>query len=142
MREFLDEIWLVDDDDIFRTCAKIVLKEEGFVGPIKEFQSARNTITYLTQAQNEYLEKPSVILLDINMPEMNAWQFLDRYKEFTEEFRRQINIFILTSSIDPRDMQRSLNFKEVMGYLAKPLTEAEVELIKDHCSRPLSVNIG
>lgn len=142
MTEFMDEIWLVDDDEIFRTCAKIVLKEEGFVGPIQDFQDARNTLTYLAQAMKGNIARPSIILLDINMPHMNSWQFLDKYKSFPEGFRRGIKVFILTSSIDPRDMQRSLNFKEVSGYLPKPLTESEVNLIRDHSSQPLEIDFN
>ncbi len=141
MKEYLDEVWLVDDDAIFRTCAKIILKEEGLAGPIRDFQDAKNTLTYLAQAMNGHINAPEIILLDINMPQMNAWHFLDQYKTLPEEFRKDIRVFILTSSIDPRDMQRSLNFKEVKGYLPKPLTESEINLIKEQCSRQVDLDI-
>ncbi len=141
MKEYMDEIWLVDDDAIFRTCAKIILKEEGFAGRLRDFQDARNTLTYLSQAMGGHIEAPDIILLDINMPQMTAWQFLDQYKDLPEAFRKEIRVFILTSSIDPRDMQRSLNFKEVKGYLPKPLTEKEISQIKEQCSRQVDLDM-
>lgn len=61
----------------------------------------------------------SILLLDINMPTMTGWDFLEKYEELDQRVKDQISIYILSSSVDPRDKEKAANNKYVKGYLEK-----------------------
>jgi CheY-like chemotaxis protein len=66
---------------------------------------------------------PDVILLDINMPIMDGWDFLEWFKEFKENLVKAIPIFMVSSSIDWRDIEKAKSYEEVIDYMSKPLTD-------------------
>jgi CheY-like chemotaxis protein len=68
-------------------------------------------------------ESTSIILLDLNMPIMSGWEFLERFEELDEIIKKQVKIYILSSSVDPRDKERAGKNKDVEDYIVKPLTK-------------------
>lgn len=64
---------------------------------------------------------PTILFLDLNMPTLTGWQFLERYEDFNEEVKKQINIYLVSSSIDKRDWDKSKKNKYVKGFLVKPM---------------------
>ena len=68
---------------------------------------------------------PEVIFLDLNMPIMDGWEFLDEFGKLSEE--KDIRIYILSSSVDSRDMERAKKYGMVNGFIAKPLTDAKIK---------------
>jgi CheY-like chemotaxis protein len=71
-------------------------------------------------------QKPTVLLLDINMPLMSGWEFLERFDNMKDEVKNLFRIYILSSSVDPRDKQRSYANKNVKAFLVKPLVKDNV----------------
>ncbi len=63
----------------------------------------------------------TILFLDINMPRINGWEFLDQYEKFSEEVKMQINIYMPTSSVDRPDKEKAQGNKNVKGFLSKPL---------------------
>ncbi|UZR99228.1 response regulator [Chondrinema litorale] len=117
----INKILLIDDDDIFRLTASKILKK---VYPQLEIFSAKNG----EEALNQLIEKPidlDLILLDINMPIMNGWEFLDAYA--SKEFKNEIPIYVLSSSIDPNDKEKADNNPKVIGFIEKPLSFAKAK---------------
>ncbi|HEY1047434.1 MAG TPA: response regulator, partial [Bacteroidia bacterium] len=72
---------------------------------------------------------PDVIMFDLNMPEMNGWEFIKQLNLIFEEENVHIPTFIFTSSIDPVDLERSYSFTDVKGYIPKPLTTIKLDKI-------------
>ncbi len=112
------EVWVIDDDSITQFIAKKLLinydstlTTKHFTDPIEAYRSL----------SDKYL--PLLILLDVNMPFLNGWQFLDQM----QENGYNVDVHMFTSSIDERDKIRSNNYKQVKGYILKPLTQDKIE---------------
>lgn len=110
-------IFLVDDDPINNLINKRLLGKVDISNNIFIFQDGEDA---LNQIQDLSIEDSVLILLDINMPVLNGWEFLDKYLEFFP--LRKDKIIILSSSIDFLDRQKSQEFRIVSDFIEKPLT--------------------
>ncbi|HSI76811.1 MAG TPA: response regulator [Lunatimonas sp.] len=119
-----DLIVLVDDDPINNLINKRLIKKLVLSPNIKEFLEAEEALKYI-QTLNR-LNKV-LILVDINMPVMNGWDFLKEYANF-ESYREDI-IIMLSSSIDFQDRQKTKDFPYVHGFIEKPLTFEKLKKI-------------
>ncbi|WP_026952864.1 response regulator [Algoriphagus mannitolivorans] len=116
MSEF-DAIFLVDDDPINNLINKRLLGKTGISQKIEEFLGGQEALNRLSQ---EPLSNNILIFLDINMPVVNGWEFLEKYLMHFPE--RRDKILILSSSIDFQDRQKAEGYEIVSGFLEKPLT--------------------
>lgn len=112
-----DTIFLVDDDPINNLINKRLLKKAGIETEILEFQEGLDAISLLEKSD---IKQCTLIFLDINMPIMNGWEFLDVYQEKFPD--RKDEIIILSSSIDYQDRLKAQTYKSISGFLEKPLT--------------------
>lgn len=119
-------VFLVDDDQIFRTATTVLLQREIQEIEISEFKNGMEVYDRLLEIERTKEPLPNLILLDINMPLMNGWEFLEELKECAPELRNNIDIHILTSSIAPEDMNLSLTYEFIKGYITKPFTIEDV----------------
>jgi CheY-like chemotaxis protein len=117
-------IFLVDDDPINNLINRRLLGKADISKNILEFQDAEDALAEIKRLSKD---EGILILLDINMPVMNGWEFLDKYSTFFP-FRKD-RIVILSSSIDFLDRQRAKEFEIVSGFLEKPMT---LDKIKDY----------
>ncbi|NHE59386.1 response regulator [Cyclobacterium plantarum] len=117
-----DLIVLIDDDPINNLINKRLINKLNLTPKTIEFLEAEQALEYL---KNPDLEKKVLILVDINMPVMNGWDFLSQYVEFQKE--RNDRIIMLSSSIDFQDRQKSKEFPFVSGFIEKPLTHEKLE---------------
>lgn len=112
-----DLIVLIDDDPINNLINKRLIKKFVLSPDIKEFLEAEEALKYIQSLS--HINKV-LILVDINMPVMNGWDFLKEYAHF-ESYRKD-TIIMLSSSIDFQDRQKSKDFPYVSGFIEKPLT--------------------
>ena len=105
------KVLLIDDDPINNYVNKRLILRLFSVAEIAEFLDAVSALEYLKT------NTPELIFLDINMPEMDGWQFLEEYRNYPNRTK----VVILTSSIDPSDRMRSEQFDFVEGFFVKPL---------------------
>ena len=112
-----DLIVLIDDDPINNLINKRLIKRFVLSPDIKEFLEAEEALKYIQSLG--HINKV-LILVDINMPVMNGWDFLKEYAHF--ESSREDTIIMLSSSIDFQDRQKSKDFPYVSGFIEKPLT--------------------
>ncbi|MEJ6979645.1 response regulator [Pedobacter sp. P351] len=120
-------IFVIDDYLINLLIAKIIIKNHGFFETITPYLEAQKALEDIIHNQSSKLMLPDVILLDLNMPVMDGWNFLDRYKEISPSLGKCIDIYILSSSTDIREIQRSKQYTAVNGFLSKPLTKEMLE---------------
>ncbi|OOG74808.1 response regulator [Algoriphagus sp. A40] len=131
------EVFLVDDDAIVRMVASKILKSIDFNNAISAFENGQLAIMEITRRfENDELKntaEPILILLDINMPVMDAWGFLDKFTEMDEEIKKNYFICIITSSIDSNDRALAFSYPDVKDYITKPLSGKHViDLLSKH----------
>lgn len=123
------KVSVIDDSEIDRYIISSVVKRYCFAGEVIEFNMAQKALAYLEENKSNRSMIPEIILLDINMPEMNGFDFLESYQLFPEPLKKQVNIVILTSSNNPDDSERASKNPLVRVYLNKPLNENKLSRI-------------
>lgn len=120
--------FLIDDDQIGNYLTESLLRLEGFSSSIRTFESAESALEALQQPGLR--EVPEVIFLDLNMPVMNGWQFLDALAPYADELRSRCSIFVLTSSLALADMEKARTYDLVTGLIHKPIDSGEIRAIR------------
>jgi len=113
---------VVDDDPISNTICKLTLEMVLGNVDLESFTNPKEALTYISEKCTASTSRRTILLLDINMPIMSGWEFLERFDAFHENVKTGIDVYILSSSVDPRDKDRSYANKNVRNYLLKPLT--------------------
>ncbi|SDE95829.1 Response regulator receiver domain-containing protein [Pricia antarctica] len=118
---------IIDDDPIFIYGTKRLMAEVDFCETVLVFQNGQDAIDGLNKitANGEIL--PCVILLDLNMPIMNGWEFLEEFVKIPNHNREKVIIHIISSSVDPRDLGRIKNYEVVNNYILKPISKEDLE---------------
>jgi len=120
MREKLKCILLVDDDREDNEFHKMVIEEMNIT---ERIEIALNGLEALNFLKRENQTAPDIIFLDVNMPKMNGWEFLEEYHKLTREQKAKVVIIMLTTSQNPADNKRAEQFTDIAGFNSKPLTE-------------------
>ena len=120
----LKKVLLVDDDEAFNFLNRIVFTDNNVYCRMDEVMDGKAALDYLQNSE----ECPEVILLDINMPVMDGFEFLEQFEKYSK-CSSISKVFILTSSHREEDKQKSLANKYVKGYFDKPLNSAHVKQI-------------
>lgn len=118
----VDSICLVDDDDIFQFVTKRVIEQTRLVQTIRLFSNGKEAIGFLEEVHASNSQLPDIILLDLNMPVMDGWDFLEAYVLLKPELSKPITIYIVSSSISPADILRAQRISEETDYIIKPIT--------------------
>ena len=124
-------VLLVDDDEPTNFINKKVIQGSGLVEAIHTAHSGQEALSFLNRKndQVDQIPVPDLIFLDINMPAMDGWEFLTRYKKLKNTPTEKIRIVMLTTSLNPDDEVKAKEIKEVHGYKSKPLTKQMIEEI-------------
>jgi two-component SAPR family response regulator len=111
---------IVDDDPTNNMICNMSLKNALGAVEAKIFTEPEEGLLYIKNNFNINSDQ-TILFLDLNMPTLTGWQFLERYDDFSDEVKKQINIYLLSSSIDKRDWDKSKKNKYVKGFLVKPM---------------------
>ncbi|MBL4658563.1 MAG: response regulator [Flavobacteriales bacterium] len=132
MKQKLNCILLIDDDEPTNFINEIVIKKADCAEKVVTKQSAMQALEFLTSKENG-LPTPDLILLDINMPVMSGWEFLEEYRALQGIQKGEIIIIMLTTSLNPRDQTMAESIKEISGFKHKPLIgEMLNEILSEH----------
>jgi CheY-like chemotaxis protein len=120
-------ILLVEDNPADNYYHEIIIAEAGVCNHIKTALNGLEALAYLRksteQNQTESFPHPDIIFLDINMPRMNGFEFLEEYKKLDGSMKSKVVISILTTSLNPEHQIKAMAFKVVNEFLTKPLSE-------------------
>ena len=114
-------VYLIDDEDVVRDSASLLLRAHGF--DVASFASAAAFLATIDP------DKPGCVMLDISMPDMDGWEFMDLMETEEYKFTNQSAFFMLTSSVFEDDLNRSKTKKLIRSFYSKPLDAAKVKEI-------------
>jgi CheY-like chemotaxis protein len=130
----LKTLVLVDDDEIIAYVTKRIIADTNLVNLIKVFPNGKEAINYLRENSANPDMLPEILFLDLFMPIMDGWHFLDEFTKIKHEINKQIDIYIITSSISQEDIDRAKKINEVSDYIIKPITRKNfLEIIQKIC---------
>jgi CheY-like chemotaxis protein len=120
------EVLIIDDDEIIQTLHHILIKKtELHMSPQKHLDG----ISALNEIQaNDNEGKRYLVLLDINMPVMGGWEFMDRLNRWN--YKSAIDVVIVSSSIDRFDLEKAKEYPQILSYISKPITIENLNEIK------------
>ena len=130
--EGLDCILLIDDDNPTNFIHEMVIETTGIETYVKSCDSGECALSYLNNDAHGS-PKPGIIFLDINMPGMNGWEFLDQFEKLSEQVKSNIVVAMLTTSVNPDDAVKAEQRGSVNSFFSKPLRKEYIEqLIKEN----------
>ncbi|MGB3151177.1 MAG: response regulator [Maribacter sp.] len=120
---------IIDDDPIFIYGTKRLMKEINFCESIIVYNNGQEALEGLILISESGQKIPPFIFLDLNMPIMNGWEFLEEFTKIPNNSLKKTTIYIISSSVDPRDLERVKNYKAVNNYILKPITPTDLETV-------------
>jgi CheY-like chemotaxis protein len=139
----LDKILCVDDDPITLMLCKKVIEKASFAQKIDTAQNGEEALHYFENwiKKNQHSkinhekndDYPKLIFLDLNMPIMGGWEFLDNFSKITFSIFEKVKVIVLSSTIDPQDISKAKSYPMVIDFLSKPISKEMLEGLKDVC---------
>lgn len=126
------KIYIVDDDPIHRLLMNKLFARQPMPYQLEFFENGQKAIDALQSAINGEADKsiPDLILLDIEMPILNGWQFMDNYQSLDEAVKENIDLYMVSSSFSDEDQERVKHYPDVKNYIVKPIRlERIIELL-------------
>ena len=125
-------VLLVDDDAIYQFVSRKTLEATGHSDKITICSNGEEACQFLEENMHNVNELPDVILLDVNMPVMNGWEFLEAYQSIKPNLSKEIHVYLVTSSMNDQDKEFSKRYNCVEDYLVKPLNKEKVSQLLSH----------
>lgn len=117
--------YIIDDDKLSIKLMSMLISKNIFCEEIISFHNPQTALDELKNNSANPAKLPDVILLDLNMPVLDGWQFLDEFELIN--FSKKIIVFIVSSSIDPCDLEMAKNYPIVKDYIIKPLSSDKLK---------------
>jgi len=122
---------IIDDDSMYVNLVKKIIETRNLCQNLMVFDNGKSAINYFEVILSNLDQKniPEIIFLDINMPIMDGWQFLDKFVQIKNKLDSPITLYIVSSSINPIDIEKAKSINTVKDYLVKPITLDSLEAI-------------
>lgn len=113
---------VVDDDPMNNLICKHIIQKYNQGAEIQVFTDPKKALEMIEKFDDSSENPDIVLFLDINMPSMSGWEFLNEFENFAVKIQQQISIYMLSSSIDQTDKDKANVNSLVKGYISKPLS--------------------
>ena len=124
-------IGIIDDDTIYHFILTSIINKNKLAESILSFLDGEKAIQYLTENKMNNEKIPDVLFLDVNMPIMDGWMFIEEYARIKTDITKKTLVFMLSSSANPIDIERADKISEISNYIIKPINLEEVKIIFD-----------
>lgn len=122
-------VYLIDDDPVFLYLAQRIIQTIDPTLTIATFADGELAMNRLKEIHNDQDLLPDIIFLDLNMPVMDGWEFLQNYTRFYQGAPGDIALYILSSTISPEDIERAKQYPVVLDFLIKPVDKQRLAKI-------------
>jgi CheY-like chemotaxis protein len=122
-------IWVIDDDNIYQIIVNKIIQKSEMFSEISSFKNGKEAINAVSNSLNSKDSFPDIILLDINMPIMDGWEFMEELQILKQSINKQIIVYIVSSSIAVEDKNKAKSYPDILGYLSKPVNINDLVLI-------------
>jgi len=133
MSQNIKSVCIIDDDNIYINLVSKIIEIKKLSDHIVIFKNGKEALDFFIRSiKNIGIERnkiPQVIFLDLNMPIMDGWEFLKEYEKIKDQIEKKINLYVVSSSIDTRDIDRAKAIDTVSDYLTKPIQVKDLEKI-------------
>ncbi|WP_024768514.1 response regulator [Aquimarina macrocephali] len=122
---------IIDDDNMYVNLVKRIVEAKNLCKNLMVFQNGKDALNYFEAILTNLNKRtiPEIIFLDLNMPVMDGWEFLDNFTKIKNKLGKTITLYIVSSSINPVDIERAKSINTVKDYLIKPVTIEDLETI-------------
>ncbi|PXY42631.1 response regulator [Flavobacterium cheongpyeongense] len=130
----LEQILCIDDDPITLMLSKKVISKAGFSDFISTAQNGEEALSFfntLKYSKDQPVKIPQLIFLDLNMPIMGGWEFLDHFTTSDYDEFNSVNVIVLSSTINPEDLAKAKKYPIIIDFLSKPITLQMLEYLKN-----------
>jgi CheY-like chemotaxis protein len=120
-------ILLIDDDAISNFLSKAMIEKSGIFDKVYVYSSATAALEFLNGCIEKGLDFPEIILLDVMMPVMDGFTFLEEFIRLDSSRTRHVKVCMLTSSLDPKDRQQADAYPQVVEFISKPINQVKIK---------------
>lgn len=121
----VNTVCIIDDDLIYQVTSKKMIQHIDATNNILIFSNGEEAFHFLSQTVTDTDALPDIIFLDVNMPYMDAWEFLEAYETIKTKLVKEIIIYVISSSVSEKDIERAKKIPVVKDYYIKPITIAQ-----------------
>lgn len=133
MKRKLNCVLLIDDNEADNFLHEKILRKAGITDHVVSVKGGQEALEYLTSENKDENQQPDIIFLDINMPGMDGWEFLEEYNKLYKKHRGRMIVVMLTTSLNPDDSKRAQTVSVIDIFKNKPLTVGMIqELLQKH----------
>ena len=120
----VDIACVIDDDDIYTFTIKKIIDNSQLAEKTLFFPNGKVALDFFTEYLHQTTHLPDLILLDINMPVLDGWQFMDEFIKLSPLINKRIVVYIVSSSIDRADFNRAKGYEQISDFIVKPVSSA------------------
>ena len=126
----MSKLIIIDDDPIHHKMVQFMLNKNDLAKETTYTFDGKLVLDYLEENKSKIMALPDYIFLDLYMPNHSGWDFLNRYQEIYKSLKKDIKIYIVSSSIFQMDINRTKSYPFVTSYITKPLVKSIFDKIK------------
>ncbi len=124
-----NSVYVIDDDEIYQFTINKILNSFNLPLEIKFFPDGEEAINFIDHNKNNEEELPDIVFLDINMPIMDGFEFLEEFEKIKSNLSKNIIVHMVSSSVDEVDIERANKNKNISSYITKPVNPKDIEYI-------------